>query len=316
VDFTAALWYPAPPMIARPRHLLAIRGLQRPEVESLLEAAAAHKRARKGGEVRAVLARKVVANLFFEDSTRTRSSFEIAARALGADVVNWYARGSSVAKGETLLDTARNIDVMGPAAIVMRHSASGAAALVSRFVRSAVINAGDGTHEHPSQGLLDAFTLKEKLGPLEGKHILIVGDVLHSRVARSNVLCLRLLGAEVTLCGPPTLVPPGLEALGARCTYDLDGALEAADAVMMLRIQLERQQQALFPSAREYSRRYGLTLARAARMKKHAIILHPGPINRGLEIAHEVADGERNVILDQVENGVAMRMAILERSCA
>jgi aspartate carbamoyltransferase catalytic subunit len=262
-----------------------------------------------------VLARKVVANLFFEDSTRTRSSFEIAARGLGADVLNWNARGSSVAKGETLLDTVRNIDVMGPAAIVMRHPASGAAALVSRFVRSAVINAGDGTHEHPSQGLLDAFTLKEKLGPLEGKHVLIVGDVLHSRVARSNILCLRLLGAEVSICGPPTLVPPELESLGASCTYDLDRAVEAADAVMMLRIQLERQEQALFPSPREYSRRYGLTLARASRMKKHAIILHPGPMNRGLEIAHEVADGERNVILDQVENGVAMRMAILERSC-
>jgi aspartate carbamoyltransferase catalytic subunit len=303
-------------MTARPRHLLAIRGLQRSEVELLLEAAAAHKRARKAGEVRPVLARKVVANLFFEDSTRTRSSFEIAARALGADVLNWSAKGSSVAKGETLLDTARNIDVMGPAAIVMRHPAAGAAALVARHVRSAIINAGDGTHEHPSQGLLDVFTLREKLGPLDGKQILIVGDILHSRVARSNVLCQRLLGAEVTLCGPPTLVPPELESLGARVTADFDGALEAADAVMMLRIQLERQQQGLFPSPREYSRRYGLNLARAARMKKHAIILHPGPMNRGLEIAHEVADGERNVILDQVENGVAMRMAILERCCA
>jgi aspartate carbamoyltransferase catalytic subunit len=302
-------------MTARPRHLLAIRGLQRPEVELLLEAAAAYKRARKSGEVRPLLARKVVANLFFEDSTRTRSSFEIAARSLGADVLNWSAKGSSVAKGETLLDTARNIDVMGPAAIVMRHPAAGAAALVARHVRSAIINAGDGTHEHPSQGLLDAFTLKEKLGPLDGKHILIVGDILHSRVARSNVLCLRLLGAEVTLCGPPTLVPPELESLGARCTADFDTALETADAVMMLRIQLERQQQGLFPSPREYSRRYGLNLARAARMKKHAIILHPGPMNRGLEIAHEVAESERNVILDQVENGVAMRMAILERSC-
>jgi aspartate carbamoyltransferase catalytic subunit len=302
-------------MTARPRHLLAIRGLQRPEVELLLEAAAAYKRARKSGEVRPLLARKVVANLFFEDSTRTRSSFEIAARSLGADVLNWSAKGSSVAKGETLLDTARNIDVMGPAAIVMRHPAAGAAALVARHVRSAIINAGDGTHEHPSQGLLDAFTLKEKLGPLDGKHILIVGDILHSRVARSNVLCLRLLGAEVTLCGPPTLVPPELESLGARCTADFDTALETADAVMMLRIQLERQQQGLFPSPREYSRRYGLNLSRAARMKEHAIILHPGPMNRGLEIAHEVAESERNVILDQVENGVAMRMAILERSC-
>ena len=301
--------------MSAPRHLLAIRGLARPEVEALLEQAAAFKRARKAGNVPQELARKVVANLFFEDSTRTRSSFEIAARSLGADVLNWTAKGSSVAKGETLLDTARNIDVMGPAAIVMRHASSGAAALVAKHVRSAVVNAGDGTHEHPSQALLDAFTLKEKLGDLQGKHVLIVGDILHSRVARSNIHCLNLLGAHVTLCGPPALLPRHMDTLGAKVTWDFDEALEQADAVMMLRIQLERQKQAMFPSARDYSRRYGLNTARAARMKKHAVILHPGPINRGLEIAHEVADSDRAVILDQVENGVAMRMAVLKRSC-
>ena len=263
-----------------------------------------------------MLARRVVANLFFEDSTRTRSSFEIAARALGADVLNWSAKGSSVAKGETLIDTVRNIDAMGPSAIVIRHPSSGAADLVARHVRAAVVNAGDGTHEHPSQALLDAFTLREKLGSLEGKKILIVGDLLHSRVARSNLHCLKLLGAEVTFCGPPALAPNWLQSLGARVTHEFDGALEQADAVMMLRIQLERQQQALFPSGREYARRYGLNAARANRMKPAAIVLHPGPMNRGLEISHDVADGSRSVILEQVENGVAMRMAILERGCA
>lgn len=299
------------------RDLLQLRGLSRVEVEKLLEAAAAHKRARKAGQIRPVLAHKVVANVFFEDSTRTRSSFEIAARLLGADVLNWTAKGSSVAKGETLLDTVRNIDMMGPAAMVMRHSSSGAAALVSRHVRAAVVNAGDGTHEHPSQGLLDAFTLREKLGPdLSGKQVLIVGDIVHSRVARSNVHCLRLLGAEVVLCGPPTLLPKSLEALGAQVTWELDRALPSADAVMMLRIQLERQGQGLFPSPRDYARMYGLNATRAAKMKPGAVVLHPGPMNRGLEIASEVADGERSVIFDQVENGVAVRMAVLERACA
>ncbi len=302
-------------MNARPRHLLAIRGMSRPEVEELLEAAAAHKQARQAGASRRPLVGRLVANLFFEDSTRTRSSFEIAAKALGADVLSWSARGSSVAKGETLLDTARNIDAMRPAAIVMRHDQSGAAALVSRHVRAPVVNAGDGTHEHPSQALLDAFTLRDRLGTLEGKHVLIVGDILHSRVARSNLHCLRLLGAKVTFCGPVTLVPKGIEELGAEVSYDLDRVLPEADAVMMLRLQLERQAQSLFPSAREYARRYGLNAARSARMKPGAIVLHPGPINRGVELSWDVADSERSVILHQVENGVAVRMAVLERSC-
>jgi aspartate carbamoyltransferase catalytic subunit len=303
-------------MNATPRHLLAMRGLVRPQLEAILEAAAAHKRDRRSKKTRRLLEGRLVANLFFEDSTRTRSSFEIAARALGADVLNWTAQGSSVTKGETLLDTVRNIDVMGPAAIVIRHPSSGSAALVSRHVRSTIVNAGDGTHEHPSQALLDAFTLREKLGSLEGKRVLIVGDVLHSRVARSNIHCLNILGAQVTLCGPLTLLPHYMKELGAEVTHDFDHALHGVDAVMMLRIQLERQKQALFPSPREYARRYGLNMVRAERLKKGAVILHPGPMNRGLEIAHEVADSDRTVILDQVENGVAVRMAIFEWSSA
>lgn len=301
------------------RHLLQIRGLSRVALLSFLDQAIVHKRARAGSDATAksgTLHGRVVANLFFEDSTRTRTSFEFAARALGADVVNWSARGSSVAKGETLLDTVRNIDALGPAVIVIRHGSSGAAALVAKHVRASVINAGDGTHEHPTQALLDVFTLREKLGPsLEGRSVVIVGDILHSRVARSNVYALGLLGAQVTLCGPLTMIPKGMETLGAKVTHQLDRALEGADAVMMLRIQLERQQQALFPSAREYARLYGMNAARAGRLKEGALILHPGPINRGLEISNDVADGAQSVILDQVENGVAVRMAVLE-GCA
>jgi aspartate carbamoyltransferase catalytic subunit len=297
-------------------HLLAIEGMGRSDLEALLSRAQEHKRSlATPAKRREPLAGRVVANLFFEDSTRTRSSFEIAAKLLGAEVLNWTTRGTSVSKGETLLDTVRNIDVMGPVALVIRHASSGAPLLVSRHVRASVVNAGDGTHEHPSQGLLDAFTLLERLGTVEGKTIAIVGDILHSRVARSNLHCLKALGAHVVLCGPPTLLPQGLEALGAKVTHDFGAALEGADAVMMLRIQLERQTESLFPSAREYGRLYGMTVARAGKLKEGAIILHPGPINRGVELAPEVADGPRSVILDQVENGVAVRMAILE-ACA
>ncbi len=299
------------------RDLLGIRGMQRAEVEALLCAAAAHKRARREGPLHArPLAGKVVANLFFEDSTRTRSSFEIAARALGADVLNWSAKGSSVAKGETLLDTVRTLDAMRPCALVLRHASSGAAALVAKHVRAPVVNAGDGTHEHPSQALLDALTLTERLGTLAGKTVVIAGDILHSRVARSNVHCLGLLGARVVLCGPVALMPKGIEALGAEVSYDFDRALEGCDAVMMLRVQLERMTHAFFPSAREYARRYGLNAPRAARLGPQVPVLHPGPMNRGVEISDEVAEGERSAVLDQVENGVAVRMAVLERSCA
>ncbi len=298
------------------RHLLQIEGMSRAGVEGILDRAAEHKRALKAGKRRTPLTGHVVANLFFEDSTRTRSSFEVAAKALGAEVLNWTYKASSVSKGETLLDTVRNIDALGPQAIIIRHSSSGAPHLAAKHVRAAVINAGDGTHEHPSQGLLDAFTLREVLGELDGKTIAIVGDILHSRVARSNLHCLKLLGAKVICCGPPMFLPPGLEALGCQVTPELDVALEGADAVMMLRIQLERQSgESLFPSAREYARLYGMNAARAARLKEGVRVLHPGPINRGVELSSDVADGPRSMILDQVENGVCVRMSILE-GCA
>jgi aspartate carbamoyltransferase catalytic subunit len=258
----------------------------------------------------------VVANLFFENSTRTRLSFERAAKALGADVLNFTAQSSSVSKGETLIDTLKNVEALGASVIVMRHPASGAAELGATQVGCAVVNAGDGTHEHPSQGLLDAYTLQRRWGSLEGRTVAIVGDVLHSRVARSNAHCLRLLGARVFFSGPPTLLPAAPQSLGAEATWDFDALLPQADAVMMLRVQLERQSAALFPSAREYARNWGLSVARAARMKAGAVVMHPGPMNRGLEIAPEVADGARSVILEQVVRGVAMRMAILEMCTA
>jgi aspartate carbamoyltransferase catalytic subunit len=294
------------------RHLLAIDGMARSEIEAILASAQKHKAEMASGERRQPLAGRVVANVFFEDSTRTRSSFEVAAKALGAEVLNWTTRGTSVSKGETLIDTLRNLDAMGPMAMVLRHSSSGAAVLASHHVRCAVINAGDGQHEHPSQALLDAFTLREHFGTLEGKRVAIVGDILHSRVARSNFHCLTRLGARVVACGPATLMPQDVEALGVERTLDLDAALEGADAAMMLRIQLERQNDSLFPSAREYARFWGLSPARAARLKPGALILHPGPINRGVEIHPEVADGPRSVILEQVSHGVAIRRAILE----
>jgi aspartate carbamoyltransferase catalytic subunit len=300
------------------RHLLGIEGMNRSAIEALLDQATRHKAWMGEGKAPPPsLAGKVIANAFFEDSTRTRSSFEMAAKALGAEVINWTTRGGSVSKGETLLDTVRNLDALGLYALVMRHPSSGAPHLVAQHVRCAVVNAGDGTHEHPSQGLLDSFTLRERLGSLDGKRVAIVGDILHSRVARSNLHCLQALGAHVVLCGPPTLLPVGVQTLGPRVstTTQLDAALEGADAVMMLRIQLERQSESLFPTTREYARQWGLSVARAHRMKPGAFVMHPGPINRGLELAAEVADGGRSLILDQVTNGVAVRRAILE-ACA
>ena len=299
-------------MELKPRHLLGIEGLEAGEILHLLDRAAAFKAGHGHGSLRGL----VVVNLFFEASTRTRVSFEIAARRLGADPVNWTAAGSSVSKGETLFDTVRNIDAMRPAAVVIRHAAAGAALAVSRRVRCSVVNAGDGAHEHPSQALLDAFTLRAALGSLERKVVAIVGDIAHSRVARSNAFCLGTLGATVRLCGPPSLLPPGLERLGPRVEIHprLESALEGADAVMMLRIQLERQaggHDPRLPSRREYARLYGLGPRAAATLKPAALVLHPGPINRGVELASAVADGPRSVILDQVENGVFVRMAIL-----
>lgn len=293
------------------RHLLALEGMQRGELEALLSRA----RELKHGQVKATLTARVVANAFFENSTRTRSSFEIAAKRLGAEVLNWTALGSSTSKGETFLDTVRNVDALGVAAMVIRHGSSGTALFASRHTRAAIINAGDGTHEHPSQGLLDAFTLIERFGTVEGKVVVIVGDILHSRVARSNVHALKTLGAKVICCAPPTFMPAGMSEL-CETSGRFDEVLPAADAVMMLRVQLERQGDALFPSAGEYSRLFGLNAARVQKLKPGAVVMHPGPINRGLELAPDVADGPRSVILDQVANGVPVRMAILERACA
>jgi len=268
---------------------------------------------------------RTVVNLFFEDSTRTRISFEAAAKRLSADVINFTAKGSSVSKGESLKDTALTLEAMGADAVVVRHHASGAPHRLahSGWIRGAVVNAGDGTHEHPTQALLDAFTMRRRLnaGPgdhqatvgtdLAGRRVTIVGDVLHSRVARSNVLLLRTLGAEVTLVAPPTLLPVGVDVWPCATSYDLDGELAKSDVVMMLRVQRERMGDAYFPSAREYSRRYGLDGRRMTMLPDHAIVMHPGPMNRGMEIAAEVADSARSTIVEQVTNGVSVRMAVL-----
>jgi aspartate carbamoyltransferase catalytic subunit len=256
---------------------------------------------------------RTVVNLFFEDSTRTRISFEAAAKRLSADVINFSAKGSSLSKGESLKDTALTLEAMGADAVVVRHGSSGAPHLLahSGWVRSSVVNAGDGTHEHPTQALLDAFTMWKHLGALDGRRIVIVGDVLHSRVARSNALLLRTLGAEVTLVAPPTLLPVGVEGWPVETSYDLDSVLPKADAVMMLRVQRERMHGGFFPTAREYSRRYGLDGKRMATLQDHTIVMHPGPMVRGMEITADVADSDRSVIVEQVTNGVAVRMAVL-----
>ena len=254
---------------------------------------------------------RTVVNLFYEDSTRTRISFEAAAKRLSADVINFSAKGSSVAKGESLKDTALTLEAMGADAVVIRHGASGAPHRLAGWVRGSVVNAGDGTHEHPTQALLDAFTMRRRLGRVDGLRVTIVGDVLHSRVARSNVLLLSTLGAEVTLVAPPTLLPVAVGGWPCSVSYGLDAALPKADVVMMLRVQQERMNAAYFPTVREYSRRYGLDAARMARLPGHAIVMHPGPMNRGVEIAAEVADSVRSTIVEQVANGVSVRMAVL-----
>jgi aspartate carbamoyltransferase catalytic subunit len=265
---------------------------------------------------------RTVVNLFFEDSTRTRISFEAAAKRLSADVINFSAKGSSVGKGESLKDTALTLEAMGADAVVIRHGASGAAHRLAGWVQGSVVNAGDGTHEHPTQALLDAFTIRRRLkggagsqegrgAGLDGVRVTLVGDVLHSRVARSNVLLLSTLGAEVTLAAPPTLLPLAVDTWPCAVSYDLDSELPKSDVVMMLRVQQERMTDAYFPSVREYSRRYGLDTARMARLPEHAIVMHPGPMNRGVEIAAEVADSPRSTIVEQVANGVTTRMAVL-----
>jgi aspartate carbamoyltransferase catalytic subunit len=294
------------------KDLLGIDDLSRDEIYRVLETAEAM---REIGErpIKKVptLRGKTVVNLFYEPSTRTRTSFEIAEKRLSADTLNIAVASSSVLKGETLVDTAMNIEAMAPDMIVLRHASSGACHLLSRICRSRIINAGDGMHEHPTQALLDAFTIRQHKPSIEGLKVAIVGDLLHSRVLRSNILLLTKLGAEVWVSGPPTLVPRGIERLGIRVSTTVDDAIADADVIMMLRIQQERMQGAFFPSLREYFNVFGMTVERIGRAKSDVIVMHPGPMNRGVEIASEVADGPYSVILEQVANGVAVRMAVL-----
>ena len=301
------------------RHLISSADLTRRDVEDILETAASmHDLQRREVKKVPTLRGRTVINFFFEDSTRTRSSFEIAGKWMSADTINLSAKGSSTSKGESLRDTAMTIDAMAVDALVIRHNASGACHQVAKWVRCRVINAGDGTHEHPTQALLDAYTLRTRLGDLDGRHVVIVGDLTHSRVFRSNVITLKTLGARVTVVAPPTLMPSGItawsEADGFATSWDLDAVLEGddpVDAVMMLRVQAERMNASFFPSAREYSRRYGLDARRMAALGDDAIVMHPGPMNRGMEIAAEVADSVRSTIVEQVGNGVSVRMAVL-----
>jgi aspartate carbamoyltransferase catalytic subunit len=294
------------------RHLISAADLTRDDALLILDTAEelAQISSRSIKKLPTLRGRTVV-NLFFEDSTRTRISFEAAAKRLSADVINFSAKGSSVSKGESLKDTALTLEAMGADGVVIRHGASGAPHRLATWVQGSVVNAGDGTHEHPTQALLDAFTMRRRLGDLEGRKITIVGDVLHSRVARSNVLLLHTLGADVTLVAPPTLFPVAVDTWPCQISYDLDAVLPKSDVVMMLRVQAERMNAAYFPTAREYSRRYGLDLARFGRMQEHAIVMHPGPMVRGMEIAAEVADSPRSTIVEQVANGVTTRMAVL-----
>jgi aspartate carbamoyltransferase catalytic subunit len=293
------------------KNLLGMKDMSPDEITLILDTAATFKDVSER-DIKKVptLRGKTVINLFYEASTRTRTSFELAGKRLSADVINISTSTSSVVKGETLLDTARNIEAMKCDMIIVRHSCSGAPEYLAQRLKSSVINAGDGFHEHPTQALLDMFTIREKLGKLGGLTITIVGDIAHSRVARSNIHGLIAMGANVRVCGPPTMIPPGIEDLGAKVYYDMDKAVEGTDAVMMLRLQLERQTAGLFPGVREYAGLYGLNQARVERAAKHVIVMHPGPMNRGVEISSEVADN-RSVILDQVTNGVAIRMAVM-----
>jgi len=293
------------------RHLLGIEPLVPQDIQTILDTADGLKEIldRPIKKVPA-LRGKTVINLFYEPSTRTRSSFEVAERVLSADSLSIATAASSVTKGETLLDTAKNLEAMNPDMVIMRHSSSGAPHFLARHCRFSVVNAGDGAHEHPTQALLDALTMRQRKGRLKGLRVAIVGDILHSRVARSNLWLLSKMGASVVLCGPPTLLPPGIEAL-APVTYRIDEAVEGADVVMMLRLQMERMSGGFFPTTREYFRHFGLTEERVRRAKKDVLVMHPGPMNRGVEIASEVADGPYSVILDQVTNGVAVRMAVL-----
>jgi aspartate carbamoyltransferase catalytic subunit len=300
------------------KHLLSINDLNELEAIAILDTAAELARVSDAPMKKLPTLRgRTIVNLFAEDSTRTRISFEAAAKRLSADVINFSAKGSSVSKGESLKDTAQTLQAMGADAVIIRHQASGAAhrLATSKWMSGTVINAGDGTHEHPSQALLDAYTLRKHLMQgaknLQGLHVAIVGDILHSRVARSNVLLLSKLGATVSVVAPPTLLPVGIESWNAHVSYDFDELIPNVDAIMMLRVQSERMNELYFPNAREYSRYFGLNSDRVERMKKDSIIMHPGPMNRGLEITADVADSARSVIIEQVSNGVSVRMAIL-----
>ncbi len=294
------------------KDLLSISSLSPDEISLILEASEPFKEV-SGREIKKVpaLRGKTVVNLFFEPSTRTRTSFELAAKRLSADVINFSPSSSSVVKGETLLDTARNIESMQADIIVLRHSSSGSAESLARHVRSSVINAGDGWHEHPTQGLLDLFTIKEKKGRLGGLSVAIVGDVAHSRVARSDIHALIKMGVEVRVVGPPTMIPPFIERMGVKVFSNFDDALPGVDVIIMLRLQLERQGRSLFPSMREYAKLYGLNSERVQRTGTDLLVMHPGPINRGVEISHDVADSCQAAILDQVSNGVAVRMGLM-----
>ena len=294
------------------KDLLSMQGLEAGEIRDVLDTAESMKEIATR-EIKKVptLRGKTVVNLFYEASTRTRTSFEIAGKWLSADVINFSASGSSADKGESLLDTAKNIEALSPDVVVVRHQASGAPALLARNLRCAVVNAGDGAHEHPTQALLDLLTIREKKGHLEGLNVTIVGDVMHSRVARSAIHGMKTMGMTVTVAGPPTLIPPACQELGVKVSHRLDEAIAHADVVMMLRLQHERMQAGLIPSVREYSRVWGLGLDKLEHCRPDVLIMHPGPVNRGVELAPEVADGPYSVILDQVANGVAVRMAVL-----
>ena len=296
----------------RSRHLLGIQDLEPAEIDLIVQTAVAMKEvAHRPIKKVPTLRGRTVINLFFEASTRTRMSFELAEKRLSADTLGMTTSGSSVSKGETLADTARTLEAMSPDMIVLRHAASGAAHYLAKMSKASIINAGDGMHEHPTQALLDAFTMIEHKGRLAGLRVAIIGDLLHSRVFRSNVLLLTRMGADVRACAPPTLMPPGLAALGITVTSSMDEAVEGADVVMMLRVQYERMRGLFFPSVREYFSLFGLKPQRLERAAPDVIVMHPGPMNRGVEIDSAVADGPWSVILDQVANGIAVRMAVL-----
>ena len=294
------------------KHLLGIKDITVDDIELIFETADGFKTVINRPIKKVPSLRDVtIANIFFENSTRTRISFELAQKRLSADTVNFAASYSSVSKGETLIDTVNNILAMKVDMVVMRHPAPGAAIFLSQHINANIINAGDGTHEHPTQALLDAFSIREKFGNVNGKKVVIVGDILHSRVAISNIICLKKLGAEVMVCGPTTLIPKHIESLGVKVETDLMKALNWCDVANMLRIQLERQDIKYFPSLREYSMLYGLDKKRLDTLDKEIVVMHPGPINRGVEITSDVADSKHAIILDQVENGVAIRMAVM-----